>query len=158
MQEELRKKNVIVTRWPLKEKISFDEEFLRKVAGTQSQKISINSNIYIINYCCDHSLDVLCAYFADYSIKPPGNGCLPMVVSGFVWDMWCTLPSPTDSMWTPYGKDHNLQFCIKSIWTPSGLHMESRWNPSGIQVDSSTCIITKKYQYFSLLHLFLLES
>jgi len=59
----------------------------------------------------------------------------------------CTLPSPTDSMWTPYGKDHNLQFCIKSIWTPGGL-----------QVDSSTCIITKKYQYFSLLHLFLLDS
>jgi len=69
----------------------------------------------------------------------------------------CTLPSPTDSMWTPYGKDHNLQFCIKSIWTPSGLQMESKWTPGGLQVESSTCIITKKYQYFSLLHLFLLE-
>jgi len=41
----------------------------------------------------------------------------------------CTLPSPTDSMWTPYGKDHNLQFCIKSIWTPSGLQVDSRWTP-----------------------------
>jgi len=52
-----------------------------------------------------------------------------------------------DSTWTPYGKDHNLQFC-----------MESKWTPDGLQVDSSTCIITKKYQYFSLLHLFLLDS
>jgi len=33
----------------------------------------------------------------------------------------CTLPSPTDSMWTPYGKDHYLQFHIKSKWTPGGL-------------------------------------
>ena len=42
MQEELKKKNVIVTGWPLKEKISFDESGLRKVAGTQSRQISIN--------------------------------------------------------------------------------------------------------------------
>ena len=54
MQEELRKKNIIVTGWPLKEKISFDEEGLRKVAGTQSQQISINGNIYIINSRRDH--------------------------------------------------------------------------------------------------------
>jgi len=38
------------------------------------------------------------------------------------------------------------------------IHLDSRWTPGGLQVDSSTCIITKKYQYFSLLHLFLLES
>ena len=46
-----------------------------------------------------------------------------------------TLPSPTDSrwsppglhksMWTPSGKDLNLQFCIKSIWNPSGVHLIS---------------------------------
>ena len=54
MQQELRKKNVIVTGWPLKEKISFDEDGLRKVAGTQSRQISINGNINIIS-SCDHS-------------------------------------------------------------------------------------------------------
>jgi len=53
-----------------------------------------------------------------------------------------TLPSPTDSrwsppelhksMWTPSGKDLNLQFCIN----PSGVHMDSTWNPPGIQVAS----------------------
>ena len=58
----------------------------------------------------------------------------------------CTLPSPTDSMWTPPGLH-------ESTWTPGGLHMEkttmynfvqnpsglhldSIWNPDGIQVDS----------------------
>ena len=88
MQEELRKKNVIVTGWPLKEKISFDEEGLRKVAGTQSRQISINGNIYIINSRRDRSLNVLYTYFVDYSIKPLGNGCIPTVVSGRVRDMW----------------------------------------------------------------------
>lgn len=42
IQEELGKKNVIVTGWPQKEKISFDKSGLRKVAGTQSRQISIN--------------------------------------------------------------------------------------------------------------------
>ncbi len=42
MQQELRKKNVIVTGWPLQEKTLFDEDGLRKVAGAQSRQISIN--------------------------------------------------------------------------------------------------------------------
>jgi len=50
MQHELRNKNVIVTGWPLKEKISFNEDGLRKVAGTQSRQISINGNIDIVNF------------------------------------------------------------------------------------------------------------
>ena len=57
----------------------------------------------------------------------------------------CTLHSPTDSIWTPHGlhkstwtpsrKDFNLQFYLKSIWTPPGLHLESTWNPSGLQME-----------------------
>ncbi|KAF8809712.1 hypothetical protein BYT27DRAFT_7222307 [Phlegmacium glaucopus] len=66
MQQELGKKNIIVTGWPLKEKISFDENGLRKVAGTRSRQISINN----------------------YSIKPSGRGCNPTVVSGHVRDIW----------------------------------------------------------------------
>ncbi|KAF8805215.1 hypothetical protein BYT27DRAFT_7040546, partial [Phlegmacium glaucopus] len=66
MQQELRKKNVIVTGWPLKEKIFLNEDGLRKVAGTQSQQISIN----------------------DYSIKPSGNACGPTAMSGHVQDIW----------------------------------------------------------------------
>jgi hypothetical protein len=46
MQQELMKKNIIVTGWPLKEKISFDESGLRKVAGTPSCQISINGRYY----------------------------------------------------------------------------------------------------------------
>jgi hypothetical protein len=84
MQQELSKKNVIVTGWPLKEKVSFNEDGLRKVAGTQSRQISINGNIYIVKF----SLHSLYVYFADYSIKPPGNGCGPTVVSGRVRDIW----------------------------------------------------------------------
>jgi hypothetical protein len=42
MQQELAKKNIIVTGWPLNDKISFDENGLRRVAGTQSRQISIN--------------------------------------------------------------------------------------------------------------------
>ena len=34
-----------------------------------------------------------------------------------VQDTTCTLPSPTDSTWTPHGLH-------KSTWTPSGLHLE----------------------------------
>jgi hypothetical protein len=49
MQYELKMKNVIVTGWPLKEKISFDESGLRKVAGTQSRQISINGTCHL---CC----------------------------------------------------------------------------------------------------------
>ena len=54
----------------------------------------------------------------------------------------CTLPSFTDSGWTPDGLH-------KSIWTPSGvqlkktstnnlfkIHLESMWTPPGIQVVS----------------------
>ena len=88
MQQELRNKNVIVTGWPLKDKISFDEDGLRKVAGTQSRQISINGNIDIINSCRDHSLNLLHVYFTDYSIRPSGNGCGPTVVSGHVRDLW----------------------------------------------------------------------
>ena len=57
----------------------------------------------------------------------------------------CTLHSPTDSIWTPHGLhkstwtpsriDFNLQFYLKSIWTPPGLHLESTWNPSGLQME-----------------------
>ena len=62
MQQELRSKNVIVTSWPLKEKICFNEDGLRKVAGTQSRQISINGNIDIINSCRVHSLSLLYVY------------------------------------------------------------------------------------------------
>jgi hypothetical protein len=48
MQLELKKKNVVVTGWPLKENILFDEYGLRKVAGTQSRQISINGKISLI--------------------------------------------------------------------------------------------------------------
>ena len=44
MQQELKKKNVIVSGWPLKDNISFNEAGLRKVAGTPSRQISINGN------------------------------------------------------------------------------------------------------------------
>jgi hypothetical protein len=84
MQQELSKKNVIVTGWPLKKKVSFNEDGLRKVAGIQSRQISINGNIHVINF----SLNSLYVYFSDYSIKPSGNGCGPMVVSGCVQDIW----------------------------------------------------------------------
>ena len=46
MQQELTRKNVIVTGWPLKEKISFTESGLRKVAGTPSSQISINGKYH----------------------------------------------------------------------------------------------------------------
>jgi hypothetical protein len=46
MQQELSKKNVIVTGWPLKEKISFTESGLRKVAGTPSSQISIHGRCH----------------------------------------------------------------------------------------------------------------
>jgi hypothetical protein len=84
MQQELSKKNVIVTGWPSKEKVFFNENGLRKVAGTQSRQISINGNIHLINF----SLNSLYVYFPDYSIKPSSNGCGPMVVSGCVRDIW----------------------------------------------------------------------
>ena len=44
MQQELRRKNVIVSGWPVKDDISFNEAGLRKVAGTPSRQISINGN------------------------------------------------------------------------------------------------------------------
>jgi hypothetical protein len=46
MQQELMKKNIVVTGWPLKEEIAFNESGLRKVAGTQSRQISINGKHY----------------------------------------------------------------------------------------------------------------
>lgn len=52
MQQELKMKNVIVTGWPLKEKISFDESGLRKVAGTPSSQISINGRYYQFLLSC----------------------------------------------------------------------------------------------------------
>jgi hypothetical protein len=57
---------------------------LRMVAGTQSWQISINGNIHVVNF----SLNSLYVYFPDYSIKPSGNGCGPMVVSGHMRDIW----------------------------------------------------------------------
>jgi hypothetical protein len=84
MQQELSKKNIIVTGWPRKEKISFDESGLRKVAGTQSRQISINGRYC----CCFHAIKLLKAYFEDYSIKPSGKDCNPTVVSGRVRDLW----------------------------------------------------------------------
>ena len=42
----------------------------------------------IINSCRFHSVKLLNAYFADYSIKPSGKGCNPTVVSGRVRDIW----------------------------------------------------------------------
>ena len=88
MQQELRTKNIVVTGWPLKEKLSFNEEGLRKVAGTPSRQISINGEIDIINSCRDHSMNILYVCFADYSIKPSGDGCHPTVVRGRVRDLW----------------------------------------------------------------------
>jgi len=84
MQQKLSKKNVIVTEWPFKKKVSFNKDSLKKIAGTQSWQISINGNIHIVNF----SLNSLYVYFADYSIKPPGNDCGPTVVSGRVQDIW----------------------------------------------------------------------
>jgi hypothetical protein len=49
-----------------KEKMSFNEDGLRKVAGTQLWQISINGNIHVINF----SLNSLYVHFPDYSIKP----------------------------------------------------------------------------------------
>ena len=46
MQQELARKNGIVTGWPLKKKISFTESGLRKVAGTLSSQISINGKYH----------------------------------------------------------------------------------------------------------------
>ncbi|KIJ95662.1 hypothetical protein K443DRAFT_11213, partial [Laccaria amethystina LaAM-08-1] len=63
---QLKERNVVVTRWPLEDNISFNEAGLRKVAGTPSRQISIN----------------------DYSIKPSSNKCRPTVVSGRVRDLW----------------------------------------------------------------------
>ncbi|KJA12864.1 hypothetical protein HYPSUDRAFT_115319, partial [Hypholoma sublateritium FD-334 SS-4] len=66
MQREQREKNIIVSGWPINNDISFDEDGLRKVAGTQSRQISLN----------------------DYSIQPADNACGPTVVSGRVRDLW----------------------------------------------------------------------
>lgn len=41
-QQEITVKNVVVSGWPLNEKIPFDEVGLRKIAGTPSRQISIN--------------------------------------------------------------------------------------------------------------------
>ena len=84
-QEELGRKNVIVTGWPLKEEISFTESGIRKVAGTPSSQISINGKYYqfllpiikLLNFC-----------LADYSIEPSDMDCNPTVVSGHVRDLW----------------------------------------------------------------------
>ena len=43
-------KNVIVTGWPLKEKILSNESGLRTIAGTPSSQISINYLLFISNY------------------------------------------------------------------------------------------------------------
>ena len=77
MQQELSKKNVIVTGWPLKEKLSFNEEGLRKVAGTQSRQISINGEIDVTNSCLDCSLTCLfCRLFHQASWQQlPSNSC-----------------------------------------------------------------------------------
>ncbi len=65
MQQEQRERNVVVSGWPLTEDISFNEEGLRKVAGTQSRQISINGKASFINP--PYLLHVCCV---DYSIKP----------------------------------------------------------------------------------------
>ena len=77
MQQELSKKNIIVTGWPLKEKLSFNEEGLRKVAGTQSRQISINGEIDVTNSCLDCSLTCLfCRLFHQASWQQlPSNSC-----------------------------------------------------------------------------------
>ena len=49
MQQEQRERNVVVSGWPLRENISFNEEGLRKVAGTRSRQISINGKASFIN-------------------------------------------------------------------------------------------------------------
>ena len=59
MQQEQRKKNIIVSGWPLKEPISFDEHGLRKVAGTQMRQISINGDLNVVNSCHDHPLNLV---------------------------------------------------------------------------------------------------
>ncbi|KAF9473195.1 hypothetical protein BDN70DRAFT_937616 [Pholiota conissans] len=66
MQQEQRKKNIVVSGWPLEEQISFDEHGLRKVAGTHMRQISINGDVNVINSCRDQSL----------------------IVSGHVRDIW----------------------------------------------------------------------
>ncbi len=51
MQQELRKKNIVVSGWPLQQKLTFNEDGLRKVAGAPSRQISINGEA--------QSLDIL---------------------------------------------------------------------------------------------------
>lgn len=85
IQQELRDKNIIVRGWPVKEAITFDENGLRKVAGTQSRQISINGNYQT---SARPFINTLYLYFADYSIRPLNNACGPTVVSGCVRDIW----------------------------------------------------------------------
>lgn len=67
MQQEQSKKNVIVRGWPIKSKVSFDEDGLRRVAGTQSRQISINGNTVsslllrlVLTYICALQTILLC--------------------------------------------------------------------------------------------------
>lgn len=88
MQRELGKKNIIVTGWPLKENLSFDEDGLRKVAGTQSRQISINGNSNLNSWHVCPPTEFIPCLFSDYSIKPANGECGPTVVSGRVRDIW----------------------------------------------------------------------
>ena len=56
MQQELRKKNIIVSGWPLQKRVSFNEDGLRKVAGAKSKQISINGNTYSLDNLYTHCL------------------------------------------------------------------------------------------------------
>ena len=42
MQLEQRARNIVVRGWPVKNKILFNEDGIRKVAGTPSRQISVN--------------------------------------------------------------------------------------------------------------------
>ncbi len=47
MQHEQSAKNIVISGWPSKNNILFDEDGLRKIAGTQSRQISINGNVLL---------------------------------------------------------------------------------------------------------------
>lgn len=86
MQQELGQKNIIVTGWPLKENISFNEDGLRKVAGTQSRQISISGTLS--SFFTHRHTEFIPCFSSDYSIKPSNGDCGATVVSGRVRDIW----------------------------------------------------------------------
>ena len=99
MQQELARKNGIVTGWPLKKKISFTESGLRKVAGTLSSQISINGKYHWLLLPLFNQISQY--YFSEYSIEPADMDCNSSVVSGHVRDIWNNW-HPSKKSWMPW--------------------------------------------------------